>query len=77
MEKVTLARHRWADYVVNYENKRYVWAGARGNIVSKKDVPMEVYEWLASSFSTMSMSGPVGSIGTGTFSIPKYSVIRK
>lgn len=48
MEKVTLLRHRGTEYVVNYENKKYVWPPSRGNIVSKKDVPMDVYEWLTS-----------------------------
>ena len=48
MEKVTLLRHRGTEYVVNYENKKYVWPPSRGNVVSKKDVPMDVYEWLTS-----------------------------
>ena len=46
MEKVILARYKNTDYTVNYENKRYVWYGSKGNIVIKKEVPMEVYEWL-------------------------------
>lgn len=48
MEKVTLLRHRGTEYVVNYENKKYVWPPSKGNIISKKDVPMDVYEWLTS-----------------------------
>lgn len=48
MEKVTLLRHRGTEYVVNYENKKYVWPPSKGNVVSKKDVPMDVYEWLTS-----------------------------
>ena len=48
MKKVTLLRHRGTEYVVNYENKKYVWPPSRGNIISKKDVPMDVYEWLTS-----------------------------
>ena len=48
MKKVTLLRHRGTKYVVNYENKKYVWPPSRGNIISKKDVPMDVYEWLTS-----------------------------
>lgn len=47
MEKVILARYKNTDYTVNYENKRYLWHGSRGNIVSKKEVPLEVYEWLS------------------------------
>ena len=46
MEKVILARYKNTDYTVNYENKKYVWAGSRGNVVSRKEVPLEVYEWL-------------------------------
>ena len=49
MEKVTLLRHRGTEYVVNYENKKYVWPPSKGNIISKRDVPMDVYEWLTSS----------------------------
>ena len=48
MEKVTLLRHRGTEYVVNYENKKYVWPPSRGNVISKRDVPMDVYEWLTS-----------------------------
>lgn len=46
LEKVVLARHKRTDYVVNHENRRYVWAGSRGNVISRKEVPMEVYDYL-------------------------------
>ena len=46
MEKVILARHKSTDYTVKYENKKYVWAGSRGNIISRKEIPYDVYEWL-------------------------------
>ena len=46
MEKVVLARYKNIDYTVNYENKRYVWYGSKGSIISKREVPMDVYEWL-------------------------------
>lgn len=46
MEKVILARYKNTDYTVNYENKRYVWYGSKGSIISKREVPMDVYEWL-------------------------------
>ena len=46
MEKVILARYKNTDYTVNYENKRYVWYGSKGNIISKKEVPIDIYEWL-------------------------------
>ena len=46
MEKVVLARYKNTDYTVNYENKRYVWYGSKGNIISKKEVPIDIYEWL-------------------------------
>ena len=54
MEKVILARYKNTDFTVNYENKRYVWAGSKGNIISKKEVPLDVYEWLAMQTTTMS-----------------------
>ena len=46
MEKIVLARYKNTDYTVNYENKRYVWYGSKGSIISKREVPMDVYEWL-------------------------------
>lgn len=52
MKKVVLARHKFADFTVNYEHKTYVWPGSRGNVVSKKEVPIEVYEWLAMQTTT-------------------------
>ena len=53
MEKVILARYKQSDITVSYENKRYVWAGSKGDIVSKKAIPVEAYEWLASQTSTL------------------------
>lgn len=53
MEKVILARYKQSDFTVSYENKRYVWAGSKGDIVSKKAIPVEAYEWLASQTSTL------------------------
>lgn len=53
MEKVILARYKNTDYIVNYEHKRYLWPGAKGNIVTKKAVPFEVYEWLAMQTSAI------------------------
>lgn len=50
--KVTLARYKNCDYIVNYENKKYVWAGARGTMISKKEVPQELVDWLMSFTST-------------------------
>lgn len=46
VEKVVLERHKASEYVVNYENKAYVWAGSKGKIISKKEVPYSVYEYL-------------------------------
>ena len=54
MEKVVLVRHKNAEFSVNYENKRYLWAAAKGDIASKKEVPLEVYEWLAMQTTTLS-----------------------
>ena len=48
-QKVLLERHRKRDYTVRFENKRYFWAGAKGNIISKVLVPREVYDYLAMS----------------------------
>lgn len=48
MDKVLLARQRKGDYVVNYDNKKYVWQGIKGNLVTKKEVPMEVFDFLQS-----------------------------
>lgn len=48
-EKILLERHRKRDYTVRFEGKRYFWAGAKGNIISKVSVPREVYDYLAMS----------------------------
>lgn len=48
-QKVLLERHRKREYTVRFENKRYFWAGAKGNIISKVYVPREVYDYLAMS----------------------------
>lgn len=52
MDKVTLMRAKKNDFIVNYDNKRIVFQGAKAQAVSKKEVPLEVYEWLAGSTST-------------------------
>lgn len=52
-EKILLERHRKRDYTVRYESKRYFWAGAKGNIISKVYVPREVYDYLAMSTSCL------------------------
>lgn len=52
MESVVLIRNKNIPYTVNYEGKRYVWAGSKGTIVSKKSVPLDVYDYLASFTST-------------------------
>lgn len=48
-EKIILERHRRRDYTVRFEGKRYFWASAKGNIISKVAVPREVYDYLAMS----------------------------
>lgn len=48
-EKIILERHRKRDYTVRFEGKRYFWASAKGNIISKVVVPREVYDYLAMS----------------------------
>ena len=52
MEQITLLRHKNTPFTVNYENKRYVWAGSKGTIIGKKDVPMDVYDYLVALTST-------------------------
>lgn len=52
MDKILLARQRYGDFTVNYENKKYKWNGIKGNIISKKEVPMDVFDYLQSSTST-------------------------
>lgn len=52
MESVVLIRNKNIPYTVNYEGKRYLWAGSKGTMISKKPVPIEVYDYLASFTST-------------------------
>lgn len=56
MEKVLLERHKHTGYVVNYEGKRYEWSGAKNGIVGRKEVPVDVYDWL-SMFTTCFTKG--------------------
>ena len=56
MENVVLIRHKNIPYTVNYEGKRYVWAGSVGTRISKKPVPLDVYDYLA-SFTTTFQNG--------------------
>lgn len=46
-EQVILERHRPVPYVVNFENKRYEWLGAKNGVPSVKKVPREVYDFIA------------------------------
>lgn len=55
-EKITLARYKNVDFTVNYEKKKYVWAGAKGTVVSKKQVSSELVDWLM-SFTTTFVNG--------------------
>lgn len=48
-EKIILERHKKRDYTVWFDKKKYFWASAKGNIVSKVNVPREVYDYLAMS----------------------------
>ena len=48
-DKVILCREKVTDYVVNYNNRKFVFLGAKAKAMSKKEVPLEVYEWLSSS----------------------------
>lgn len=51
-EKVMLIRYSTIPFTVNYENKKYVWAGTKGEVISKKEVPMDVYNYLTSFTTT-------------------------
>lgn len=44
---ILLERHKHTDYVVNYDGKRYQWSGAKNGIVGRKEIPMDVYDWLS------------------------------
>lgn len=48
-EKIILERHKKRDYTVWFDKKKYFWASAKGNIVSKVNVSREVYDYLAMS----------------------------
>lgn len=52
MDKILLARQRYGNFTVNYDNKKYKWNGIKGNVVSKKEVPMDVFDFLQSATST-------------------------
>lgn len=52
MDTVTLARQRACTYTVNYEGKKYKWQGVKGNIVFKRDIPIDVFDYLQSATST-------------------------
>ena len=56
MENVILIRNKNIPYTVNYEGKKYVWAGSTGTRISKKPVPLDVYDYL-SSFTTTFQNG--------------------
>ena len=57
-KQVVLIRKQHTPYVVNYpyggsdgRTKEYIWAGTKGNILNKRAVPYEVFEWLKESTS--------------------------
>ena len=52
MDKVMLARQRMGSYTVNYENKKYKWQGVKGEIVFKREVPEDVFDYLQSATTT-------------------------
>lgn len=51
-EKVVLQRKQPREYVVNFPRDgsvvSYQWLGTRGDLISEREVPREVYEWLFS-----------------------------
>lgn len=52
-EQIILERHRPTPYVVNFENKRYEWLGAKNGVPSSKKVSREVYDFIAMGSSTL------------------------
>lgn len=52
-EQIILERHRPTPYVVNFENKRYEWLGAKNGVPSTKKVPREVYDFIAMGSSAL------------------------
>lgn len=52
-EKVILERHRPTSYTVNFENKRYEWLGAKNGKPSIKEIPREVYDFIAMGTSAL------------------------
>lgn len=51
-KKVTLIRKQNIPFIVNYPDqngrvRKYVWKGSKGKRLDKKQVPIEVYDWLA------------------------------
>jgi hypothetical protein len=55
-KQVTLVRKQTTPFTVNYpvdgRLKNYIWNGTKGNLLNKKTVPFEVYEWLAQYTTT-------------------------
>lgn len=52
-EQIILERHRPTPYVVNFENKRYEWLGAKNGVPSSKKVSREVYDFIAMGSSAL------------------------
>lgn len=49
MEKVMLGRYRNTEYIVNFDNKKYLWMGSKGKKIDQKEVPMDLYNYLQMS----------------------------
>ncbi|XZN14380.1 hypothetical protein ACSW9O_16075 (plasmid) [Clostridium perfringens] len=48
-----LARYRSIDYIVNHNDKQYLWIGSKGDKIDIKEVPDETYQWLLMATSTI------------------------
>lgn len=53
-KKIVLGRYRTTEYIVNYDNKKYAWAGSKPNKIDKKSVNEEVYNFLQMNTSCFS-----------------------
>lgn len=51
-EKIVLGRYKNSDFVVNYDRKKIVWQGAKGKVISKKEISLELFDYLQASTTT-------------------------
>lgn len=47
MNNVILERHKPSEYTVNFEGKRYIWAGSKGDKVGSRTVTSDLFDYLS------------------------------